>query len=87
MKPEVVGMSPIQQQSVFRPKLELSGRISFWAAPFCYLGTVIYFVKLAILFVLMSTQLCLMQRRFSCPDWLVPPSTRPSVRPCLVSTR
>jgi hypothetical protein len=39
-----------------------------------------------IFFVLMSTQLCLMGRRFSCPDWLVPPFTRLSARTGLAST-
>ena len=38
------------------------------------------FAELPISFVLISTQLCLMRRRFSCPDWQVPPSIRPSAR-------
>jgi hypothetical protein len=38
------------------------------------------------LVVLMSTQLWLMGRRFSCPDWLVPPSTRPSAHTGPAST-
>ena len=86
MKPELVWASSIQQVSTFRMKIKPNGPMSFWVAPFCYLGTVIHLYALLILSVLMSTQFSRMRYHFTCLDWLVLRSTRLSPRTGLVST-